>query len=265
MRRAALAGLAAITACGAFTACAHDEGYRGGVYASFTFRAAPTLRPGHVNGALTMKRGGERSGGDGRADLDRWIANDELALRRIPRTAQSAYGTHLASLLNELWLAHRDAELARRLAAIGTLLPDASDDVADRRFFQGDRDAAFAAAAARHAGLRDTPTPPHAEYWAGVIDRFRSVHEGPHPDGRSIAAALLEGDAYAACGRYRDARVTWYRAFSTSVLQPPGRYQFFAAWTSAMRRLLHYRSESDRPTLGNGCRGLPPPIVDPVG
>ena len=198
------------------------------------------------------------------AQLERWIANDEAALRGAAPTSR-AYGVHLASLLNELWLAHRDDELARRLATIGTLIPGSSDDRADKRFFQGDQHAAFDAAVTHHPALRDMPTPPHAEYWGGVVARFRNVHEGAHPDGRSIAAALLEGDAYAACGRYRDARITWYRAFSTSILQPPGRYRFFAAWTSAMRRLLHYRSVPDRPTLGNGCRGIPPPIVDPVG
>ena len=240
-----LAGCAALAACGAFAACAHDDRYRGGVFTSFTFRPEATRGPGHANGALTMKRDGDGPRGHRRGDLDRWIANDELALRRIPRTARSQYGAHLASLLNELWLAHRDAQLTRYLATIGARIPGSSDDAADQRFFQGDRDAAFNAAA--------------------VISHVRGVHEGAHPDGRSIAAALLEGDAYAACGRYSDARVTWYRAFSTSVLQPPGHYRFFPAWTSAMRRLVRYRSVPDQPTLGNGCRGIPPPIVDPVG
>jgi hypothetical protein len=97
-----------------------------------------------------------------------------------------------------------------------------------------------------------------------VIERLRGVREGAHPDGRSIDAALVEGDLYAACGRFRDARVTWYRAFSTSVVQPPGRYRFFPAWTSAMRRLLRFRSAPDQRIARVGC-SLPPPVVDPIG
>nr|MDP9106437.1 hypothetical protein [Candidatus Eremiobacteraeota bacterium] len=99
---------------------------------------------------------------------------------------------------------------------------------------------------------------------ATVIERLRRVREGARPDGRSIDAALVEGDVYAACGRFRSARITWYRAFSTSVLQPPRSYRFFPAWTSAMRRLLHYRCAPDRASA-RGCRALPPPLVDPVG
>jgi hypothetical protein len=179
-----------------------------------------------------------------RAQLERWIANDEAALRAA-RPPRRAYGVHLASLLNELWLAHRDRELAQHLATIVTRLPGASDERADARFFNGDRHRATHAAA--------------------TIARLRRVREGAVPDGRSIGAALAEGDVYAACGRYRSARVTWYRAFSTSVMQPPDRYRFFPAWTSAMRRLLRYRSAPDRPSTPAGCISLPPPVVDPIG
>ncbi|HEV2737610.1 MAG TPA: hypothetical protein VGU66_03430 [Candidatus Elarobacter sp.] len=211
----------------------------------------------------------DAAGADGpgpvpRAQLERWIANDEAALRGPARTSPGAYGAHVASLLNELWLAHRDAELARRLATVGARLPGASDDRADARFFRGDRGAAFDVAVARHTALRDARTVSRTAGWAAVIERLRGIREGAHPDGRSIDAALVEGDVYAACGRFRNARITWYRAFSTSVVQPAQRYRFFPAWTSAMRRLLRYRSASDRPWTSVGCTTLPPPVVDPI-
>ena len=180
-----------------------------------------------------------------RAQLERWIANDEAALRGPARNSPGAYGAHVASLLNELWLAHRDRRLAQLLSTVGARLPGASNDRADTRFFLG-----------AHVA------PPNT---AAVIERLRRVGEGGHPDGRSIHAALAEGDLYAACGQFHSARITWYRAFSTSVLQPPRSYRFFPAWTSAMRRLLRYRTAPDRPSATAGCKALPPPVVDPIG
>jgi hypothetical protein len=210
----ALAWCAALGACGGFAAAPQ--------------RAAGADKPGPVP----------------RAQLERWIANDEAALRGPARTSPGAYGAHLASLLNELWLAHRDGRLAQVLPTIGARLPGASNDRADTRFLHGDHVAPANGAA--------------------MIERLRRVREGARPDGRSIDAALAEGDVYAACGRFRSARITWYRAFSTSVLQPPRSYRFFPAWTSAMRRLVRYRSVPDRASAGR-CRALPPPLVDPVG
>ena len=209
-------------------------------------------------------RGDDRPGSVPPTDVARWIANDEAALRRTPRTSSSAYGTHLASLLNGLWLAHRDRELAQRLATIGTRVAGASEERTDLRFFYGDHGAAFDAYAARGTALRESRALARAGRWRDVIRAMRGVRENAQPDGRSIDAALLEGDAYAACGRYADARTTWYRAFSTSVLQAPNRYRFFPEWTSAMRRLVRYRARVDRPAPAAACRALPRPIVDPV-
>jgi len=255
----ALAACAAFAAGGALSACAHDDGYRGGTYTSFTFR--PPASGGIAPLATIVP---DRPGSVPPADLARWIANDEAALRRTPRTSSSAYGTHLASLLNGLWLAHRDRELAQHLATIGTRVAGASDERTDLRFFHGDRGAAFDAYAARTAELREARALARERRWLDAIRSVRGVRENAHPDGRSIDAALLEGDAYAACGLYADARTTWYRAFSTAVLQPRDRYRFFPAWTSAMRRLVRYRARADRPQPTGDCRALPPPIVDPV-
>jgi hypothetical protein len=199
-----------------------------------------------------------------RSDLARWIANEEAALRRIPRTSSSAYGTHLASLLNWLWLAHRDRELAQRLATIGTRVAGASDERTDVRFFRGDFRAPFDAYATRGTELRAARALARDSRWLDAIRGVRKVRENAHPDGRTIDAALLEGDAYAACGHYAAARTTWYRAFSTSVLQPRDRYRFFPEWTAAMRRLVRYRTRADQQARAPNCRALPPPIVDPV-
>ena len=232
MRRAAcfaLAACVAFGACGASSACAHDK-------------------PGTV----------------APADLARWIANDEAALRRTRRTSSSAYGTHLASLLNGLWPAHRDHELAQRLSAMKARVAGASDERADARFFDGDYRAAFDAYAVRGTALREARALARAGRWLDVVRSMRGVRESAQPDGRSIDAALLEGDAYAACGRYDAARTTWYRAFSTAVLQPRDHYRFFPEWTSAMRRLVRYRARADRPAPAPACRALPRPIIDPV-
>lgn len=254
VRRAAVA----LAACLAVAACAHDGGYSGGAYTSFTFHAtvAATAKP-VVTAPPQQPRA--RPG-----DLDRWIADDEAALRRAAHLAPNAYGTHLASLLNGLWLAHRDRELAQRLASIGARFAGASNERADGPFFRGDDSAAFDAYAARDAELRTARTLAHQRRWLDAIARLRRVREGAPPDGRTIDAALLEGDAFAACGHYDAARTTWYRAFSTAILQPPARYRFFPEWTSAMRRLLHHRSSADRPSTAPACRALPRPIVDPV-
>ena len=257
----ALVWYAASTACATLAGCAHAGGYRGGTYASFTFRPPATAPPRLIaHEGATAKPGPVP-----RAQLARWIAADEAALRGRSRTSPRAYGAHLAALLNELWLAHDDRELAQRLATIGARLPGASDDRADARFFRGDDTAAFDAAAARHAELRAARAFARGAGRRAGIERLRGIREGAHPDGRSIDAALVEGDLYAACGRFRSARITWYRAFSTSVLQPPQTYRFFPAWTSAMRRLLHYRSAPDRPRAPAGCTALPPPVIDPIG
>jgi hypothetical protein len=265
MRRATLARTCiAAAACAlvavTFAACAHRDGYRGGTYTSFTFRPPPAASP-----ATSPAPAVAQPGAVARGDLDRWIRNDEAALRGPARATPSAYGAHLASLLNELWLAHRDRELAQRLATLGARLPGASDDRADARFLHGDDDAGFDAVAARHTELRDARSAAAILGWYAFIDRLRGIRESAAADGRSIDAALLEGDVYARCGRYGSARVTWYRAFSTSVLQRPERYRFFPAWTSAMRRLLRHRSTPDRPFASAGCRRLPPPVVDPLG
>ena len=262
MRRAVatLASCAALVASGALADCAHAGGYRGGTYTSFSFTMPPTAKPWPA----AHRDAAGKPGPIPRAQLERWIRNDEAALRGPARVSPAAYGAHLASLLNELWLAQRDGELAQRLATIGARLPGASDDRADTRFFAGDRDAAFDAAIARNAGLRDARAAARRFGGKAVIERLRDVREGARRDGRAADAALVEGDLYFSCGRFHDARITWYRAFSTSVLQAPTRYRFFPAWTSAMRRLLHYRSASDERPASVSCASLPPPVADPI-
>jgi hypothetical protein len=89
-------------------------------------RAATVLASCAVLGLCAARQdaaGADNPGPVPRAQLERWIANDEAALRGPARRSPGAYGAHAASLLNELWLAHRDGELAQRLATIGARLP----------------------------------------------------------------------------------------------------------------------------------------------
>jgi hypothetical protein len=197
-----------------------------------------------------------------KADVDRWIAEDAAALRNAPSGATRERVTHFASLLNGLWLAGRDGELARELASASARFAGASQADADRAFFAGDRTAAFAAYA--DGEMRAVRALTRDGRWRETIARLRTARADDAVPGRPIAAALLEGDAYAACGRWPEARTTWYRAFSTAVLQPPRRYRFFPEWTSAMRRLVRYRTAAGAPSAASGCRQLPPAVVDPV-
>ena len=164
--------------------------------------------------------------------------------------------------MNALYLAHRDAELERQLALVRATLPGAAEPPRDAAFLRGDRTAGFDAYAV--ADLHDPRALAHAGRWNDTIGVLRAVREGAGFPGRSIAAALLEGDAYAACGRYDAARTTWYRAFSTAILRGNDRHRFFPEWTSAMNRLVHERSAAVRASSAPGCRELPPPLADPV-
>lgn len=238
----------------AFAGCAHGDGYRGGSYAGFTFRPAapapspsPTPLPTHP----TPKP----------QTLAVWIAGDRAQLRRLKRSSP-AYPGYEADLLNALYLAHRDAELERELVVVRATLPGAAEPARDAAFLRGDRSAGFDAYAV--GDLHDPLALARTGRWNDAIAVLRDVREGAGFPGRSIAAALLEGDAYAACRRYDAARTTWYRAFSTPVLRGDGRHRFFPEWTSAMNRLVHERAVASRASAAPGCRDLPPPLADPV-
>jgi hypothetical protein len=238
----------------ALAGCSHGDGYRGGSYAGFTFRPAaptpsprPTSPPSHPSPTAQT--------------LPHWIAGDREQLRRLPRTSP-AYTGYEADLMNALYLAHRDAELEHELAFVRATLPGAAEPARDASFLRGDRTAGFDAYAV--GDLRDPLALAHAARWNDAIAVLRAVREGPGFPGRSIAAALLEGDAYAACGSYDAARTTWYRAFSTAVLRGNDRHRFFPEWTSAMNRLVHERGVVVRASSAPGCRELPPPLADPV-
>jgi len=247
---------ATLVAAALFTlgGCSHGDGYRGGAYATFTFAPAaatptprPTSPPSHPSPTAQS--------------LPHWIAGDRAQLRRLPRTSP-AYAAYEADLMNALYLAHRDAELERELAFVRASLPGAAEPARDTAFLRGDRLAGFDAYAV--GDLRDPLALAHAGRWNDAIGVLRDVREGTGFPGRSIAAALLEGDAYAACGRFDAARTTWYRAFSTAVLRGEGRHRFFPEWTSAMNRLVHERTTPSRASPAPGCRDLPAPIADPV-
>ncbi len=253
MRAAALVALALLAVAG----CSHGDGYRGGAYAGFTFRPAaltpvpaPTPSPSPTHPTPTPQT------------LARWIAIDRAQLRRLPRTSP-AYAGYQADLMNALYLAKQDGALERELAFVRTALPGASEPPRDAAFLRGDRTAGFDAYAV--GDLRDPLALAHAGRWHDAIASLRAVREGAGFPGRSIAAALLEGDAYAACGRYDAARTTWYRAFSTAVLRGSGRHRFFPEWTSAMNRLVRERNAAARASSQPDCRDLPPPLADPIG
>ncbi len=226
-------------------ACARGDGYRGGTYAAFTFSplVAPTIPP-------RLKP----------QTLARWIAADRAQLRTLPRSSP-ARNAYEADLLNALYLSQRDAELERELAFVRRAVPGAAEPTRDRAFGSADPVAGFDAYAAG-AAFREARSLAHAAQWSAAIGRLRGVHERAFV-GSSIAAALLEGDAYAACGRYDAARTTWHRAFSTGVPTAAGRGRFYPEWTSAMNRLLHERGAAVRPSSQPGCRNVPPPLPDP--
>jgi hypothetical protein len=238
----------------AFAGCSRGDGYHGGSFSTFTFRPValspspgPTPSPSHP----TPKP----------QTLSVWIAGDRAQLRRLSRNSP-AYAGYEADLLNALYLAHRDAEVERELTFVRATLPGAAEPARDAAFFRGDRTAGFDAYAI--GDLRDPLALAHAGRWYDAIGALRDVREGPGFVGRSIAAALLEGDAYAACGRYDAARTTWYRAFSTGILRGNGRHRFFPEWTSAMNRLVRERSVSASAASQPACTDLPPPIADPI-
>jgi hypothetical protein len=248
------AAAALLAAAFAVSGCSHGDGDHGGTFAAFTFRPAtpapsakPTPPPNHPSPTARS--------------LPVWIAGDRAQLRRLPR-ASPAYAAYEADLMNALYLAHRDAELERELTFVRATLPGAAEPPPDTAFVRGDRTAGFDAYAV--ADLRDPRALAHAGRWNDAIAVLRDVREGPGFTGRSIAAPLLEGDAYAACGRYDAARTTWYRAFSTAVLRGDGRHRFFPEWTSAMNRLVHERTARSQASAAPGCRDLPAPIADPV-
>lgn len=228
-------------------ACARGDGYRGGTYATFTF--SPAVAP---TAAARIKPSNQM--------LARWIAADRSQLRTLPRnsTARAAYE---ADLMNALYLAHRDAELERELAFARRSVPGAAEPARDRAYSSGDVVAGFDAYATG-ATMQEPLALARAARWSEAIGRLRAVHERAYL-GSSIAAALLEGDAYAACGGYDAARTTWHRAFSTGVPTPTGRGRFYPEWTSAMNRLLHERDAAVRPSSQPGCQNLPQPLPDP--
>jgi hypothetical protein len=199
--------------------------------------------------------------GPSAAQVGRWIAEDAAALRHAPRGSRDRV-IHYGGLLNWLWIAGRDVELRRELARVDELFAGASEPRADPPFFSGDRSAAFAVYAGED--MRTTIALARAARWNEVVRRLRKASaSSEHPD-RVIAIALLEGDAYAACRHWYDARKTWYRAFSTAVWTRSQMRRFFPEWTSAMRRLVRYRVASGQPSAASGCRGLPAPIIDPI-
>jgi hypothetical protein len=236
----------ALFALFALAACAHGDGYRGGTYAAFTFAPAPTAAP-------RLKPTPQI--------LARWIAADRAQLRTL-RRGSAPFTAYEADLMNALYLSHRDAELERELALVRRTVPGAAEPPRDRAFVAGDLRAGFDAYATG-AAMREPLLLARAARWSEAIARLRGVHERAFV-GSSIAAALLEGDVDAACGRYDAARTTWHRAFSTGVPTAAGRGRFFPEWTSAMNRLVHERNAKVRPSSQPTCRDLPRPLPDPT-
>ncbi len=77
---------------------------------------------------------------------------------------------------------------------------------------------------------------------------------------RALALCAAACGALTSCARDDGYRGGVYTAFT---FQPSAASPSPVAWTSAMRRLLRYRSERDMRRANAGC-SLPPPIVDPI-
>jgi hypothetical protein len=204
-----------------------------------------------------------------RADVASSIAEDEGTLMRSGGKSTSTTQFALYRLLDALWRERRYTELARVLSTADTLIAGATRAGADAPLFAGNRLAGFIAyptdwsSASQDPGLLQLRRLAKASAWHRLVLSARTVHDHDYPTGFSITAALLEGDAYAACGAFAAARTTWYRAYRTTVPQLPDTSHFFPEWISAMRRLSHYRTTRERPTSSAACRRLPQAIASP--
>ena len=98
-----------------------------------------------------------------------------------------------------------------------------------------------------------------ANQWARALAHLRRVNDDNRPFGNAITAALLEGDAYAACGHWADARTTWRRAFLTPATQTVDIFTFMPQWSSSLRRSARFRVRADTPSSRIECRGFPRP------
>jgi hypothetical protein len=260
----------------ATAACArNDTGYSGGVYTDF-----PTPNPLPLGSPLppTTPAPWPTSTPHGPDSTPRPLSAREadilvrerradLALRQDEHSG-SAVGTFLYTMLDAEWRSGRIAPLRRDLATIGDRFSGSSNAAEDQAYLGGDRFAAFEKYARfapdrspqtfdTHPDLMAAYRTARAARWRDTILHLRRVHDDERPFGLEITAALLEGDSYAACGRYAAARTTWFRAWNTSVMQLPDTYRFRPEWTSAMRRLVHFRTTPDRPSHTPTCAGLP--------
>jgi hypothetical protein len=268
MRRVAtiVAALLFVTA-----ACARNEaGYLGGVYTNFDFSTSRAALGPPVPWPTSTPHGPDatpRPIGAREAEIVIRQRRAELALRRNEHSG-SGVGTALLALLDAEWRSGRIPALRRDLATIGARFNGSSEAEADRAFFAGGRFAAFQTYARftpnqtpstfdTHPDLIAAYRTAHAARWRDTIIHLRRVHDYELPIGLEITAALLEGDAYAACGRYAAARTTWFRAWNTSVMELPDTFSLRPEWTSAMRRLVRYRTTPDRLSRSPGCAGLP--------
>lgn len=249
MARNPLVPAFAVLALFSAVACAHNSG--SGTYASFTFRpATPTPE---ATAPLHPKPTAQT--------LARWIAVDRAQLRHL-KPDSPAYIAYEADLLNALYLARRDAELRRELTFVRRSIPGAAELPGDAMFFRLDPLGGFRAYAT-DAALHDPLELARAARWNDAIAQLRQVHGDRAVGDDAVRAALLEGDAYFACGSFDAADTSWYRAFSTGVLRGPDHGKFFPEWTSAMDRLVQ-RYGGSKPSPQPGCRNLLAPVADPM-
>ncbi|MDB5094184.1 MAG: hypothetical protein JWO85_2285 [Candidatus Eremiobacteraeota bacterium] len=236
--------------------CAHHDTYHGGVYTSFTMPPRLGGGPPEVFPTYSVTAA-PRPVAPSATRLAFRIAADRAALRADPSTSGSGVGTRLVDLMDALWQARRIRDLNVLLAGIGERFHYSSDDSADAAFLRGDRFAGFEEYARGWDDLSRANVLAHRRKWREAIVLLRTVHDDNRPQGRDIKAALVEGDAYFACGRVAAARATWERAFQMPILQLPDTYAIMPEWTSAMRRLARYHRTPDRPSAASRCFGLP--------
>lgn len=145
-----------------------------------------------------------------------------------------------------LWLRGEAGRLRAELIRFAGRTATAEEDEADAAFLRGDRAAGF------------------HEYWRPQFASVATMTIGgwyepaatllrarPFASRDRVTAALLIGDAQAACGRYREARAAWLQSLDDA--EPAERDVYYPEWTSSLRRLLAYREAPERSRVDVQC------------
>jgi hypothetical protein len=140
----------------------------------------------------------------------------------------------------ELWLNGQTIRLRRELADFSAQASSAAQNAADAAFLNGDRAAGFLGY--WRPQFSDVATTSIGGWYEEIATNLRGT---PYPPRDRVTAALLIGDAEAACGRFRQARAAWMQSLSEGRM-PALPHVYYPEWTSSLRRLLAYQHAPER-------------------